>query len=143
MFRAIADGFGYLFGLLKELSNYLLDGIWFLLQPLFELIGAIFYLLYMLGLLLVKILGVVLSIAKLLVGVVTGLFKTILGLAYTGSGVSNMPGSYTAAFNKIMPFINSLQLDKVAYILVFGIWITAAFYSIKIIGEMRGSGGSD
>lgn len=142
MFRAIADGFGYLYSHLKDLSHYLLNGIWLLLQPIFELVGAIFYLLYMLGLVLVKILAIVLSIGNLLVGIVTGLFKTILGLGYTGSGTA-LPASYNSVFAKLMPFINSLQLDKVAYILVFGIWITTAFYAIKIIGEMRGNGGSD
>lgn len=142
MFSAIADGFGYLYGLLADLFHMLLDGIWTLLQPIFELVGAIFYFLYMLGVVLVKILAVVLAVGKLLVGIVTGLFKTILGLGYTGSGAA-LPGSYNAAFAKIMPFVNSLQLDKVAYILVFGIWITAGFYAIKIIGDMRGGGGSD
>lgn len=142
MFRAIADGFGYLYGLLTILFDFILDGIWMLFQPLFELIGAIFHLLYMLGVVLVKVLAVVLAVGKLLVGILTGLFKTIFGLSYSGSGVS-LPDSYNSVFAKIMPIINSLQLDKIAYILVFGIWITAAFYAVKIIGEMRGAGGSD
>lgn len=142
MFRAIADGFGYLFRLLGDLGGWILDGIWMLFKPLFDLLAAIFYFLYMLGVVLVKVLEVVLNVGKLLVGVLTGLFKTIVGLSYTGTPAA-LPGSYNSAFSKIMPHINSLQLDKVAYVLIFGIWLTAGFMAVKIIGGMRGGGGDD
>ena len=143
MFSAVADGFGFLFGWLPNLLQWMLNGIWAILKPVTDLIGAIFYLLYKLGVVLVKVLQLVVSVGKMLIGLVTGLFKTIMGFGYTGKP-AQLPGSYHAVFAKIMPIINGLlQLDKVAYLFVFGIWITAAFYAIKIIGEMRGAGGSD
>lgn len=142
MFSAIADGFRYLYDLLIRLGTYILNGIWRLFSPLFEFIGAIFYFLYMLGVVLVKIVAVVLALGKMLVGIVTGLFLTITGLNYTGAPAT-LPNSYSSVFGKLAPILGNLQMDKVAYLLSFGIWITAAFYAVKIIGEMRGNGGGD
>jgi hypothetical protein len=140
MFSAIADGFGYLFGLLGKLGLWILEGIGKLLAPIFELIGAIFYFIYMLGVVLVKIILLVVGVGKLLLGVVAGLFMTIAGLSYSESAPV-LPGSYQSAFDHLGGFIGGAQLDNVAYLLVFAIWLFTAFGAIRIIGAMRGGAG--
>lgn len=143
MFRAVSDFAKYLFSLLTELFTWLLNGLYTIIRPVIELVAGIFYFIYKIGVVLVKVLELVLMVARLLGGLVAGLFKTIFGFAYSGQPAS-LPGSYNAALGKIMPIINgSLQLDKVAYILIFGIWITTGFYALKIIGDLRGGVGGD
>lgn len=142
MFSAIADGFSYLFSLLGDLGLFILNGIMKMIQPIIDFIGAIFYFVYKLGLVLVKVLALFGTLARLLVGLLTGLFKTITGLAYTGAG-AEMPASYQSAFDNLQPVFNQLQFNKLGYVLIFTVWLFTAFVAVKIIGNMRGGGGSD
>lgn len=136
MFSAVADGFGYLFDLIWRAFKWLLDGLSVLLSPVFELLAAIFYFVYMIGVILYKIVLIVLTIGKLLIGLLTGLFKTIFGLA-PSSEVAVMPQAYHDVFAKLQPIFLTLQLDKVAYLLSFALWIFTAFVAVRIIGSMR------
>lgn len=139
MFSAVADGFHYLFGLLGEGFLYLLDGIYALFRPLLDFLDMIFYFIYMLGVIIVKIVKLVFAVARMLIGLVQGLFATILGLSFSGRAVV-LPGSYQDAFIQLQPTMRKLQLDKVAYVIQFGIWVFTAFGAIQIIGKMRGGG---
>lgn len=136
MFSAVADGFSYLFDLIWRAFRWLLDGLSVLLSPVFELLAAIFYFVYMVGVILYKIVLIVLTIGKLLIGLLTGLFKTIFGLA-PSSNVAAMPQAYHDVFSKLQPIFLTLQLDKVAYLLSFALWIFTAFVAVRIIGTMR------
>lgn len=140
MFKAIADGFNWLFSFMATLFKKLMDGLFWLLQPLFDLIGVIFDFIYYTGVVLVKIVVLVFTVGKLLVGLIAGLFKTIFGLGYTGS-VTQLPASYQSVYTHIKPIMATLQMDKVAYLILFSIWIFTAFAAMKIIGNMRGGGG--
>lgn len=142
MFEAIADGFAYLYNLLATLFSKLMNGLLWLLQPLFDLITIIFEFIYYIGLIVVKIVLLVFGLGKLLIGLIAGLFSTLLGLGYTGRAAS-LPSSYTDVYTHIRPYLNSLQMDKVAYIIQFSIWLFTAFMAIKIIGSMRGGGAAD
>lgn len=136
MFSAIADGFGYLYRWLQDLFTWLMNGLLNLLQPLLDLLGFIFYFIYMIGYIIVKVITVVLMIGKLLIGITVGLFKTITGLGMVGTaGV--MPTSYSNAFLKLQPLFAQMQIDKVAYVIHFTIWLSAAFIAMRIIGRMR------
>lgn len=143
MFKAIADGFGYLFGLLWQLGTFILNGIWMLLQPVFEFIAAIGYFIYKLGAVLYKVLELVLSLAKLMIGLSAGLFKTLAGLSYSGSAASPFPASYNEAIANIQPVFATLQFNKIAYLLTFGIWLATIIIALRLIGGMRGAGGSE
>jgi hypothetical protein len=140
MFKAIADGFNWLFSLLATLFSKLMNGLMWLLQPLFDLIGIVFDFIIWTGIVLAKIVVLVFTIAKMLIGLIAGLFKTIVGFGYSGS-VTNLPGSYQSVYTHIRPTLNTLQMDKLAYVILFGIWIFTAFAAMKIIGNMRGGGG--
>ncbi|MBU8764194.1 hypothetical protein KM868_11895 [Micrococcus luteus] len=142
MFHAIANGFNYLMDLLIRLFSWLLSGLYKLLQPIFDLIYIIFDFIYWIGVIIVKIVVLVFTIGRLLVGLIAGLFSTILGLSYTGSGDTGLPNSYTAVNQHLSPILGALQLDKVAYLILFLLWIATGFAAIKIIGNMRGGGGS-
>lgn len=137
MFSAIADGFKWLYQLLIDLFTFLLGGLLKLLQPIFDLLGIVFEFIYWIGVIIAKVVHLVFSIGKLLIGLITGLFKTILGLGYTGGG-RGLPSSYTNVYEHIRPALNTLQLDKVAYILQFTLWILTALMAARIIGNMRG-----
>lgn len=140
MFKAIADGFGYLYSLLIRLGSWLLEGLGKLLAPVLEFLGAIFYFLYKIGVVLAKVLHIVYAIAKLLIGLIQGLFSTLIGFSYTGRAAT-LPSSYQKVFTELQPTFQTLQLDKVAYLFQFGIWLFTAFMAIRIIGNMRGPGG--
>lgn len=142
MFKAIADGFNWLFQMLATLFSKLMNGLLWLLQPLFDLLGIIFEFIYYIGLLIVKVVFLVITLGKLMIGVITGLFKTIVGLGYTGR-TSALPSSYMEVYPHIQPYLHKLQIDKIAYILQFTIWFATAFIAIKLIGSMRGGGGSE
>lgn len=137
MFRAIADGFNYLFDLLASLFRKLLNGLYWMLQPLFSVLQIIFDFIVYIGIIIGKIVYLVFTVCKLLIGLVAGLMKTIFGFGYTGKGVL-LPGKYQAAFDHISPWMGTLQMDRLAYILKFAIWFATAFIAIKIIGGMRG-----
>lgn len=141
MFSAVADGFAYLFGLIWNGLEWLLDGLYSLLSPIFDFLSAIFYFIYFIGLILFKIVVIVLTIVKLLIGLMSGLFKTIFGLA-PSNDIAVIPSSYMDVFGKLQPIFNTLQLDKVAYLLSVGIWLFTAFVAVRIIGGMRGGGAS-
>lgn len=142
MFRAIADGFNYLYDLLISLISKLMNGLLWLLQPIFDLIIFVFALIYWLGLIIAKIVMLVIGIGKLLVGLVTGLFSTILGFSYSGS-VTNLPSSYSDVYTHIRPILKTIQLDKIAYLMQFAVWFGTAFMALQLIGNMRGGGGSE
>lgn len=141
MFHAIANGFKYLYDLLIKLGAWLLSGLYKLFQPIFDLIEIIFDFIYWIGVIIVKVVLLVFSIGKLLVGLVAGLFSTILGLNYTGAS-SALPDSYNSVYPHIQPALDMLQMDKIAYIVLFSLWLVTGFMAIKIIGNMRSGGGS-
>ncbi|MFD5023385.1 hypothetical protein ACFWMP_31310 [Paenibacillus sp. NPDC058367] len=142
MFRAIADGFNYLFGMLADFFWKLMNGLLWLLQPIFDLVALIFSFIVWIGVIIVKIVLLVFAIGKLLVGLIAGLFTTILGFGYSGS-TTNLPGSYMEVYSHIRPYLSMLQLDKIAYLIQFGIWFFTAWAALRLIGGMRGGGGSE
>lgn len=139
MFSAIADGFNYLFSFLSDGFGFILDGIFQLFKPILSFLDMIFYFIYKLGVIVVKIVALVFAVGRLLVGLIEGLFATIFGFSYSGRP-AQLPSSYANAFARLQPTMAKLQLDKVAYILQFGLWLFTAFAATTIIGKMRGGG---
>lgn len=140
MFKAIADGFGYLFGLLGNLALFLLNGIMKIFQPVLDLIGALFYFIFKLGVVLVKVINLVLSVGRLLLGLLTGLFKTLAGFSFTGTPAT-VPGSYQDTFSHIRPLLQQLQLNNLAYVIIFTIWLLTAMAAIRKIRNLGGGAG--
>lgn len=156
----IGDAFGALFGFLGDLFGQLFSAIWGAIEWLlkgiaslfqmlidlvvsiftiiFEVIQGLLYLIYMIGVLAVKLFFVMFEAGKLLFSLVTGFARTLASLTYTprsgaGHGYSEMMG-------KIMSNLNYLQIDVVAYIALFVIWFITAIYAMKIISSIRVGG---
>lgn len=140
MFKGIADGFGYLFGLLGDMALFLLQGIVKILQPILDLIGALFYFVFKLGVVLVKVINLVISVGRLLIGLIIGLFKTLSGFSFSGKSAI-IPASYQSAFDHLRPLFQLLQLDKLAYIFIFSIWLFTATAAVRKIRNMGGGSG--
>lgn len=115
-------------GLIKLLVSFF--------EVIFDVIRSLLYLVYMIGALAVKLFQVLFELASLLWAFVQGFAKTLASLFFieqssSGHGYSEMMG-------KVASSLDVLQLDVVAYILLFIVWIMTAVGVFKIIGSMKG-----
>lgn len=136
MFEGIKKAFQYLYQLLTDLFNWILEGITAILKPIIDLVFGIGYFIYSLGVLVVEILGLLGSVAKLAFGLVQGLFLTITGLSYQGTPAT-LPGSLGSAVVNLQPVFETLQFNKIGFVVIFSIWLFAALAATKIIQTFR------
>ena len=145
----IGDAFGKLFGvlwdiilwlgsLIKKLFQGLVDILIAFFTAIYQIIEGILYLLYMIGVLAVKLFFVLFEALKVLWSLVVGFGKTLASLTYTskagaGHGYSEMIGDL---FN----YASVFQLNSFAVILSFGIWIGTAVGAMKLISSIRVGG---
>jgi hypothetical protein len=140
----IYEFFGSLFGgivnffaaLFERFFHAVKQLLMFLFKPLFELLDAIFYFIYKVGLLLVLLVKVILAIGKLLISAIKGLFTTIAGFGYTG-GTQHLPDNVQETVSHVLPALQILQLNKIAFIFLFAIWMATVIGIIAIIGRFR------
>lgn len=126
---------------LGELLGWLFDGLIQLLKALFSpiliVIALIFYFLYKLAELVVMLFMVLLGIGKLLYAFIQGIIATFAGFVWTPTTPDH--GSWSYAFGQAFASLSDYQMDKVAYVLMFGIWIFTAFAAIRLLsGGGRG-----
>lgn len=129
---------------LGELLGWIFDGLIQLLKALFYpvlvVVALILYFFYKLAELVVKIFSVLLALGKLLYAFVQGIIATIAGFVWTPTTPTH--GSWSFAFFQAFETMEDYyQLDKIAYVLLFAIWIITAFAAIRIITGGRGGGG--
>lgn len=161
LFTTIWDGIKWLGNSIKNFFIALFDVIWSAIKWLGELIGKLFkallellisffkviydlidaflYFLYNIGLVAVKIFQIFFEVGKLIVSFFVGLGRTLQSLAYVprsggGHGYSETIGK---VFNAAA---GPLQLNVIAYILLFGIWIFTAIQVIKLLSSLRVGG---
>lgn len=146
----IGEAFGKLFGViwraivwLGSLLGKAFQGIVDLLTNFFEvifaLISGLLYLLFKIGVLAVKFFVMIFETAKILWSLVMGLTQTLKSLTYTphsssGNGYSEMVGklfNYTSSY---------LQIDSIAYILLFVLWVGTAVTCIKLVSSLNVGG---
>lgn len=135
LFRLLYELFVWLGQLLQRLFQALIDVLVSFFMVIYDLIRGLMYLIYMIGVLAVKLFFVLFELAKLLWAFVQGLARTIGSIFYiplddSGHGYSEMMG-------RIVGAMDVLQLDVVAYILLFLIWIATAFGVMSIIGTLK------
>lgn len=147
----IGDAFGKLFDVLWMVITWLGRQISKMFQTLidvlisfftffFDLIAALLYLLFKIGVLAVKLFQVLLAAGQLLWSFVVGLIRTMGQLVFNPIGQSPN-NAYSGMIGNVMTQANSaLQLTPIAYILLFVIWISAAIAAIKIISSIRVGG---
>jgi hypothetical protein len=147
-FSRLMDWLGSLFGdlknflakLMQSLVNALGEMLYRLFKPIFDIITAIIHFIAKLFEILWLLLQIFLQLGHIIIAFITGLFRTLAGLTYDGSTPAldaNMSGA-AAGMNQAMSI---LQLDTLAYLCLFGIWIVTAVSVIRMIGNFSGGGG--
>ena len=135
LFRLIAECFEWLGQLLERLFQALIDVLVSFFTVIYDLIRALLYLIYKIGVVAVKLFQIIWEIGKLLWSFIEGFGRTVASLFYTprttgGHGYSEMMG-------KIASNLHLLQLDVVAYILLFIIWVMTALGVIQMISTFK------
>lgn len=126
--KFIADLFQ---GFIQAIINVLLG----FFNVIYDLIRCVLYLIYKIGVLAVKLFQVLWEIAKLLYSFVVGLTKTVASLFYTPKNTGGH--GYSETIGQVVSHLGLLQMNVVAYILLFLIWIFVAITVIKILGTFK------
>jgi hypothetical protein len=138
LFGVVWDGIKWLGNFIKSLFQNLLDVLIGFFKAIYALIDGILYLLYMIGVLAVKLFLVIFEAAKILWSLIVGFGRTLASLQYTPrSGSGN---GYSEIIGKLFKSLNVLQLDGIAYILLFCLWFMTAITAIKLISSIRVGG---
>lgn len=153
MFSAILNFLGDLFGklfsliweavkwignLLKKLFDFLIDILITFFTAIFDVIKGLLYLLYMIGVLAVKLFQVIFEAAKILWSLMVGFARTLASLSYSPKAGSGH--GYSEVLGKLMTNLNVLQVDVIAYILLFVLWFITAISAMKLISSIRVGG---
>lgn len=145
----IGDAFGKLFdliwqvvlwvgNLIKSLFQGLVDILIGFFKVIYALIDGLLYLLYMIGVLAVKLFLVLFNAAKLLWSLVVGFGRTLASLSYSPRGGSG--NGYSEILGRLFDNLSVLQLTPIAYILLFALWFITAITAIKLISSIRVGG---
>lgn len=136
--NVIWDAIKWVGNLLRSLFENLIDLLISFFEVIYALIDGLLYLLYQIGVLAVKVFLIFFETAKVLVSLVVGFAKTLASLSYTPSGSSGT--GYSEMIGKLFAAAEPLQLNVVAYILLFMIWIGTAVAAIKLVSSIRVGG---
>lgn len=145
----IGDAFSKLFAIIWDFGEWLLGGIGSFFQVLIDLIigfidmivdviRALLYVVFMLGVLAVKLFEVILEAAQILWSLVVGFTRTLASLSY--SGRSSGGHGYSDTISRLFDALEPMQLDVLAYVLSFSLWFITAVSAIKLISSIRVGG---
>lgn len=142
MFKSLFDtiwNFGdWLLGGIGSFFQTLIDLITGFFETIFALISGLLYLIYMIGVLAVKLFQVIFEIAKVLWALVEGFGRTLASLSYTPKASAGH--GYSDTIGKIFEKLEVLNIEPIAYILMFALWFMTAIASIKLISSIRVGG---
>ncbi|MEH7126021.1 hypothetical protein V7127_22680 [Bacillus sp. JJ1773] len=138
LFKVIWDGIKWVGNLLKNLFQGLVDIIIGFFEILYALIDGILYFLYKVGVLAVKLFMLLFETAKLIWALIVGFAKTLASLTYAPRGSSGT--GYSEMLGKLFKNLSVLQIDVIAYILLFVLWIFTAVGAIKLLSSIRVGG---
>lgn len=125
---------------IAKMFQSLMDLLISFFTVIFDLIAALLYFLFKIGVLAVKLFQVLLSTMQLLWSFIVGLIRTMGQLVYSPIGASPN-NAYGSMIGRVMTQADSaLQLTPIAYILLFVIWVSAAISAVKIISSIRVGG---
>lgn len=138
LFGVIWDGLKWLGGVLKGLFQFLVDILISFFEVIYALIEGLLYLLYMIGVLAVKLFLVIFEAAKLLWSIMVGFTRTLASLSYTPRASSG--NGYSEMIGKLFKALEPMQINVVAYILLFCLWFVTAIAALKLISSIRVGG---
>lgn len=145
----ITDAFSKLFGVIWDVIVWiatvigkffqtLINLFKLFLEIIFALIDGLLYFLYMVGVLAVKLFVLFFETGKILWSLIVGFGKTLSTLQYSPRGSSGH--GYSEMLGKIFSAAEPLQLNVVAYILLFLIWVSTAVTAMKLVSSVRVGG---
>ena len=135
LFGVLWSAITWVGNVLKMLFQGLVDILIGFFNVIYGLIAGLLYLLYMIGVLAVKLFLVIFETAKVLWSLIVGFGRTLASLHYTPQNGSG--NAYSTMIGKMFNDLSYLQLDVVAYILLFLLWFITAISSIKLISSIR------
>lgn len=138
LFSVIWEVIKWIGNVLKMLFQGLLDVLIGFFKVIYQLIEGLLYLLYMIGVLAVKLFMVIFEAAKILWSLIEGFGRTLASLSY--SPRSSGGHGYSEMIGKLMTNLSVLQIDVFAYILLFVLWFTTAIAAMKLISSIRVGG---
>ncbi|MGG5253527.1 hypothetical protein ACQYAD_08530 [Neobacillus sp. SM06] len=138
LFNVIWSGIKWLGQFIKNLFQGLIDLLVGFFKVIYALIDGLLYLLYKIGMLAVKLFELLFETAKLLWSLVVGFARTLASLSYSPRGSSGT--GYSEMLGKLFANLSFLQIDVVAYILLFGLWIFTAVAAMKLLSSIRVGG---
>lgn len=136
--NAIGTALQFISNLLGGFFQSLIDFFKLIFRPVLMVVAILFYFIYKIGELIGEVFGFLLSVGKLIYAFVQGLFVTLAGLTWTPT--TPVHGTWSAMFENIFQGLEFYQLDVVAYILLFAIWIMTAISALKILSGGAGGG---
>lgn len=92
----------------------------------------------MIGVLAVKLFLVIFEAAKFLWALIVGFAKTLASLSYSPRGSGG--NGYSEMLGKLFTALEPMQINVVAYILLFCLWFVTAIAAIKLISSIRVGG---
>lgn len=145
----IGDAFGKLFGVLWDVIKWIGEFIASLFQGLVDLIIGFFeviyalidgllYFLYKIGVVAVKLFLLFFEVGKFLWSLVVGFGNTLASLTYTPRSSSG--NSYSEMLGRLFENAQFLQIDVIAYILLFILWFITAVIAMKLVSSIRVGG---
>lgn len=130
---------GWLAEVLARIFDAVMTVLRALFRPILAVIAILFYFLYKLAELFYLLFQVLVSVGKLVYAFVQGLIRTLAGLVWTPTEPAH--GSWTPAIRGVMDGLALYQLDKLAYVMAFIVWITTAVGAVRILARGGGGGG--
>lgn len=135
--RAFVTAIKWLGEQIGRFFQFLIDLLVSFFIFIYELVAGFLYLIYKIGILAIRLFQVILETGKLLWSFVVGLGRTMGQLVFNPIGASPN-NAYGKDIGLVMTHANNaLQLNSVAYILLFVIWISTAIAVVNMISSIR------
>lgn len=136
LFSNLWNGLKWIGQQIGSFFQSLIDILVGFIDLIFSIIAGIFYFIFKVGMIVVEFFKLIFAVMKILWSFVVGIGKTLASLTYiqkNGSG-----NAYSEMLGNIFTSLKVLQIDVIAYILLFVIWIITGFTAIKILGSLKG-----
>ncbi|TRM08790.1 hypothetical protein FH966_14765 [Lentibacillus cibarius] len=142
----VGDALSWLGDVISDAVDWLLEGIRGFFQTIidvivgffeviFAIIQGLLYVIYMIGVLAVKLFHVIFEAAKMLWSLVEGFARTLASLNYDTQATAGH--GYSELIGKIFDKLQPLQIEPIAYVLLFMLWFITAISAIKLISSIR------
>ncbi|MCL6528297.1 MAG: hypothetical protein K6T57_15665 [Thermaceae bacterium] len=139
LFHSLLQGIGTLLqGLLNGIASVLRQ----IFSPIFAIVDAFFYFVSRLAQLLGLLVQLLIQVVHVLLAFAWGLLRTLIGLVWDQS-TPQLPGSVSSPLSHMGQALGLLQLDKLADLLLFAVWILTAIAVIRIISSFSQGGGGE